>query len=146
RCLVQPWGAIGEWKEPDPAKVVELKRRYGITPETDVIMTLSRISPEKGIDILLSAVALLEPRLKRDCLILVCGEAAFMMGQAYMRKVRSAAAKLRGRARAVFPGYVGSADKPAMFALAELFVSPSVHESYGLNVVEALRAGLPVLA
>ena len=25
-------------------------------------------------------------------------------------------------------------------------MSPSVHESYGLNVVEALRAGLPVLA
>ena len=146
RCLVQPWGAVGEWKAPDPAKVSELKKRYGLTPETDVIMTLSRISPEKGVHLLLEAVKKLEPRLKRDLVVIVCGEAAFMMGQAYMRKVRAAAAKLSGRARAVFPGYVGSADKPAMFALADLFVSPSVHESYGLNVVEALRAGLPVLA
>ena len=30
--------------------------------------------------------------------------------------------------------------------LAELFVSPSVHESYGLTLVEAMRAGLPILA
>ncbi len=146
RCLVQPWGAIGKWEKPERAKVEELKRRYGITDEADVVMTLSRISPEKGVHLLLEAVARLEPRLKRDLVVLVCGEAAFMMGQAYMRKVRAAASKLRGRARAVFTGYVGSADKPATFALARLFVSPSVHESYGLNVVEALRAGLPVLA
>ena len=68
-----------------------------------------------------------------------------MMGQAYHRRVRAAAEKLR-RVRCFFPGYLSADHKPDFLALAQLFVSPSVHESYGLNVVEALRAGLPVLA
>ena len=146
RCLVQPWGAVGDWKAADPRRVEELKRHYQITSRSDIIMTLSRISPEKGIHLLIDALARLERqrRLRRDTVLLICGEAAFMMGQAYLRRVRRAAARLR--LRCFFPGYLSSEDKPAYFALASLCVSPSVHESYGLNVVEALRAGLPVVA
>ena len=147
RCLIQPWGALGPWRVADPLRVAELRAHYGIGPDTQVVLTLSRISPEKGIHILLDAVARLERsgRLARDVVVLVCGEAAFMMGQSYLRKVRRAAARL-GSARVFFPGYLSEREKPEFFALAQLFVSPSVHESYGLNVVEALRAGLPVLA
>jgi glycosyltransferase involved in cell wall biosynthesis len=147
RCLVQPWGALGPWRAADAAKVDALRRRHAIGPDTDVLLTLSRISPEKGIHLLLEALGRLERegRLRRDTVLFVCGEAAFMMGQAYLRRVRRAAARLK-RARVVFPGYLSAAEKPEHFALAHVFVSPSVHESYGLNVVEALRAGLPVLA
>ena len=147
RCLVQPWGALGAWRAADPAKTAELRTRYGIGPDTDVILTLSRISPEKGIHLLVEALERLERdgRIKRDTALIICGEAAFMMGQTYLRKVQRAAARLK-RVRVVFPGYLSAEQKPEHFALAHLFVSPSVHESYGLNVVEALRAGLPVLA
>jgi glycosyltransferase involved in cell wall biosynthesis len=48
--------------------------------------------------------------------------------------------------KVVFPGYLDAAGKRVYLSLANLFVSPSVHESYGLNVVEAMHAGLPVLA
>jgi glycosyltransferase involved in cell wall biosynthesis len=146
RCLVQPWGAIGDWSPADPRRVETLRRHYQIGAETDVILTLSRISPEKGIHLLIEALGLLERegKIKRDTVLIVCGEAAFMMGKAYLERVRRAAARLR--LRVFFPGYLSAADKPAYFALAQLFVSPSVHESYGLNVVEAMRAGLPVLA
>jgi glycosyltransferase involved in cell wall biosynthesis len=147
RCLIQPWGALGSWRKADPARVAELRAHYQISPETDVVITLSRISPEKGIHLLIEAFERLEKsgRITRDTALIVCGEAAFMMGQAYLRKVRRAAARLK-RVRVFFPGYLSAQDKPEFFALAQLFVSPSVHESYGLNVVEALRAGLPVLA
>jgi glycosyltransferase involved in cell wall biosynthesis len=45
-----------------------------------------------------------------------------------------------------FPGYLDAASKRVYLRLPNVFVSPSVHESYGLNVVEAMHAGLPVLA
>ena len=77
--------------------------------------------------------------------LFICGEPAFMMGQAYHRKVKQAAARLK-RIKVVFPGYLDSAAKRAYLRLPNLFVSPSVHESYGLNVVEAMSAGLPVLS
>ena len=68
-----------------------------------------------------------------------------MQGAAYMRRVRRLASRL-ARVRAFFPGYLGPVEKNAYFKIADLFASPSVHESYGLNVVEAMQAGLPILA
>ena len=38
----------------------------------------------------------------------------------------------------VFPGYVTGERKRAFFALADLYVFPSRHESYGLTLLEAL--------
>lgn len=62
-----------------------------------------------------------------------------------MRRVRSAALALR-RFRVFFPGYLSPVEKRMYLSLAQLFVSPSIHESYGLNIVEAMQAGLPILS
>jgi len=86
-----------------------------------------------------------EQSLDADLCLFVCGEPAFMRGASYAGKVRALAGRLR-RTRVVFPGYLGPERKKAYFRLADLFVSPSIHESYGLSVVEAMKAGLPVLA
>jgi glycosyltransferase involved in cell wall biosynthesis len=149
RVQVIPWGVWAE--DPSPADLnrsEELRDYHEIGPETFTLMTLSRISPEKGIHLLLEALRLLEAggRLSgRDVRLFVCGEPAFMMGQAYHRQVKQAAARLK-QVKVVFPGYLDAAAKRAYFRLPQLFVSPSIHESYGLNVVEAMHAGLPVLA
>lgn len=150
RTLIVPWGV---WKEPvDAATAGEmtarLRRHYQISDDTVVALTVSRISPEKGLHLLLEAVGRLEREGKlagRDLVLFVCGEAAFMQGKIYERRVKQLAAGLR-KARVFFPGYLAATDKRAFYGLAHLFVSPSVHESYGLNVVEAMDAGLPVLA
>jgi glycosyltransferase involved in cell wall biosynthesis len=150
RIRVVPWGAFAPeaGETPSAERLSQLRARYGINPRTLVLITLSRISPEKGIHILLEALRRLELRGElegKDIALLICGEAAFMQGAAYLRRVRSAAAGLRS-VRVHFPGYLDGAAKRAHLALSSLFVSPSVHESYGLTVVEALQAGLPVLA
>lgn len=146
RCLVTPWGM---WNEPASeeraqAALPGLRDHYQIGPKTRVILTLSRISPEKGLHLLMRALRGIEDRFEDLC-VLVCGEPAFMQGERYAALVRREAALLK-KARVFFPGYLDPQSKRAYFKLAELFVSPSVHESYGLNVVEALQAGLPVLA
>lgn len=149
RIMIVPWGV---WSAPpspaDDNRAAELRDYYGIGPETTVLMTLSRISPEKGIHLLLEALRLLEQggRLKgKDVRLFICGEPAFMMGQAYGRQVKKAAARLT-QVKVVFPGYLDGTAKRAYFRLGDVFVSPSIHESYGLNVVEAMNAGLPILA
>lgn len=149
RIAVVPWGV---WSDPpgnmDENRAAELREYHEIGEDTTVLMTLSRISPEKGVHLLLEALRLLEVNGKlagKDLRLFVCGEPAFMMGQAYGRKVRAAAAKLK-QVKVVFPGYLDAEAKRAYFRLGDLFVSPSIHESYGLNVVEAMHAGLPVLA
>lgn len=149
RGVVVPWGI---WDHDarlaeDSAQVAALRAHYQIGTDTTVLMTLSRISPEKGIHLLLEALRLLERDggLPRDTCLFVCGEAAFMQGAAYFKQVRRAADRLK-KVRAFFPGYLDDARKQAYYRLAHLFVSPSIHDSYGLNIVEAMQAGLPILA
>ncbi|MBI4423491.1 MAG: glycosyltransferase family 4 protein, partial [Elusimicrobia bacterium] len=149
RCVVAPWGA---WTEALDGEVVraraeELRRHYQVDAGTSVLVTLSRLSPEKGVHLLLAALERLEAsgRAPRDLCLFICGEAAFMQGAAYERRLRRLAARLT-RCRVFFPGYVAGEEKAAFLSLAHLFVSPSLHESYGLTMVEALRAGRPVLA
>jgi glycosyltransferase involved in cell wall biosynthesis len=144
-----PWGA---WDPdcPDAAVAAEaeaMRREFGLPRDARILLTLSRISPEKGQDLLLEALLEWE-RLpdfpERPVWLFVCGAAAYMRGARFFDRLQSLARRLT-RVRVVFPGHVTGIRKQAFFALADLYVFPSRHESYGLTLVEALRAGLPAV-
>jgi glycosyltransferase involved in cell wall biosynthesis len=143
--LVIPWGAIVE--EPSAGVEEEVRRisaQYGLDGSAPVLIALSRISPEKGQDLLLRALRVWERRGGGKLVTFICGAPAFVHGQGYIRRLRRLASRLR-RVEVHFPGYVTGVRKAALFRLADLYVFPSRHESYGLTLVEALSAGLPVL-
>jgi glycosyltransferase involved in cell wall biosynthesis len=50
------------------------------------------------------------------------------------------------RARIRFPGYVAREDLRRLYAGARLFVFPSLYEGFGLPALDALGAGVPVIA
>jgi len=141
---VMPWGTWAE--EPDEAalasEVARLREEFNIPSDARVLLTLSRISPEKGQDLLLEALRDWQPR--DPVVLFICGEAAFMQGVRYLERLRGLAAGLRN-VRVVFPGYVSGLRKQAFQRLADLYVFPSRHESYGLTLLEALHAGLPAV-
>lgn len=141
KVRVVPWGAI---VDPPEGEVPDIRARYGIDPHTPVLLTLSRISPEKGQDLLLSALRIWERRMGRRLVLFVCGAPAFMHGRRYFGRLRRLARRLR-RVEVHFPGYVAGNEKWGFLRAADLYVFPSRHESYGLTLAEALAAGLPVL-
>ncbi len=47
--------------------------------------------------------------------------------------------------RVLFPGYVADADLPALLSGARAFVFPSLHEGFGIPVLEAGACGVPVI-
>jgi glycosyltransferase involved in cell wall biosynthesis len=136
--------------EPDagtPSDAKSLRREFGVPQNAHVLLTLSRISPEKGQDLLLEALLEWErcdgfPQT--PLWLFVCGDAAFMQGQRFLEKLKRLAARLR-RIRVIFPGHVTGRRKAAFFALADVFVFPSRYESYGLTLLEALAHGLPAV-
>ena len=141
---VLPWG---NWNADASGDAEPLRREFGVPENARVLLALSRISPEKGQDLLLDA--LLEWERRDDfptypLWLFVCGDAAFMQGQRFLHRVREMAGRLK-RTRVVFPGYVTGERKRAFLALADLYVFPSRHESYGLTLMEALAAGLPAV-
>jgi len=141
---VLPWGS---WDSGARGDAEPLRREFAIPPGARILLTLSRISPEKGQDLLLDALAEWERRADFPAYplwLFICGDAAFMQGRRFLDDLKRRAARLR-RTRVIFPGYVTGERKRGFFALADLFVFPSRHESYGLTLLEALAAGLPAV-
>ncbi|MCX7915697.1 MAG: glycosyltransferase family 4 protein, partial [Verrucomicrobiae bacterium] len=132
KIMVMPWGNIAPY-EAAPAAVAPY-------PDGEfVIMTLSRLSPEKGIERLLYALRHLGAFRYR---LLICGAPAYMKGRRYERKLRRLAKGLPVE----FLGHVTGAQKAALLRRADLFVSPSRHESYGLTIAEAEAAGCRIIS
>ncbi len=141
---VLPWGS---WQPLEPADSEPLRREFDIPANAHVLLALSRISPEKGQDLLLDALLEWEKRpdySQHPLVVFICGDAAFMQGRKFLESLKSKATRLH-RTKVVFPGYVTGERKRAFFALADLYVFPSRHESYGLTLLEALSAGLPAV-
>ena len=141
---VLPWGS---WPVAQSGDAASLRREFGIPDDAYVLLTLSRISPEKGQDLLLEALLEWERRddfPRRPLWLFVCGEAAFMQGRRFLDRLKKLAAGLR-KTRVVFPGHVTGELKAAFFALADLFIFPSRFESYGLTLLEALAHGVPAV-
>ena len=142
---VVPWGVL---PLDDAANAsADPHRELGVPETAHVLLTLSRISPEKGQDILLDALALWESEPdypEQPVCLFLCGDAAYMQGRRYLAELRKKAGRLR-RTRVEFPGFVMGERKRAFLRAADLYVFPSRHESYGLTLMEALAAGLPAL-
>jgi len=113
------------------------RRAMGLTGDEQVLLTVGRLEPVKGHSYLLQALPILlaaYPRLR----LWIAGE-----GSLCTRLAQQAASL--GVAEAVaFLGY--REDVPSLLAACDLFVLPSLEESFGQAVLEAMAAGRPVVA
>jgi glycosyltransferase involved in cell wall biosynthesis len=142
RIHVLPWGAP---PAAAPLDRQEARTRLGIPADALVLLTLSRLSPEKNQQLLLDALAKWERRA--DCPeihVCICGGAAYMHGRKHEALLRAKAASL-SKIHVTFPGHVHGEQKQLYFSAADLYVFPSRHESYGLTLMEAFQYGLPAL-
>ena len=67
-----------------------------------------------------------------------------MQGKRFLEKLERLVSRFQ-RTRVVFPGHITGDRKRAFFELADLYVFPSRHESYGLTLLEALASGTPAV-
>jgi len=97
-----------------------------------------RLHPEKGYEHLFEAVRLLKDREGQPFVLLVAGRGPFL--ERYQQRV--SALGIADRVR--FLGFRD--DLPDLMTSSDLFVLPSVAESFGLVLAEALYLGLAVVA
>lgn len=141
KIVVLPWGNIAVH---DSARPAVAPYQFGISEDEIAIITLSRLSPEKGIERLLNALPYLGA-MDKKVRVFICGGPAYMKGRAYEQKLHRLAAKIT-TVRVEFTGHVTGAQKTALLQRADIFVSPSKHESYGLTIAEALAAECRVVS
>ena len=111
------------------------------------ILFLSRLHPKKGVEILLEAFARVtagDAGMTMEggnlCRLIIAGSG----NPAYEKSLRGLAESLGIAGRVSFPGWLDEEAKSTAFAEAGLFVLPSAQENFGLVVLEAMAAGVPV--
>jgi glycosyltransferase involved in cell wall biosynthesis len=125
---------------PGPADP-DLRRRLTSAPEDPLIGIVGRIDPEKGVHLVVEAVAALTgPAAKAH--LAVIGSPGFDSGD-YLERLKADAERLLGD-RARFVGRME--DVPATLRAIDVAVNASAAEPFGLSILEAQASGVPVVA
>ena len=132
---VVPLG-LGMRDVPDPTGPAELRERLRLG-EDPVLLTVNAALPHKNLDRLLRALAAL--RGERPPTLVLAGHAG-RDGE----RLRALAAELGVSERVRMTGWLDARDLEGLYGLADAFVYPSLHEGFGLPVLEAMVRGVPV--
>ena len=117
----------------------ELRQRWNVSTNEKVILYVGRISPIKNLEQLILAFA--ETNLPNLRLILV----GPILEPAYEARLRELIATLHLEPRVLMAGPLYGEEHRAALTLADLFILPSLNESFGNAAAEAVAAGIPVL-
>jgi glycosyltransferase involved in cell wall biosynthesis len=139
-CVREKISPLGVEAPPSlPTGKSEFLARYPQLQNMRNFLFLGRLHPKKGCDILLEAFARVH---SSEPLALILAGPNQVGWEA---ELRSQAARLNLSDRVIFPGMLTGTMKRSAFASADAFVLPSHQENFGIAVVEALAAGVPVL-
>jgi glycosyltransferase-like protein len=125
-------------------KIQSLKQRLHIQGNP-IYLTVGGIEPRKNSIALLQAFAQVLKTYPQAQLVVAGGD-TFFDYSSYRQKFFEVAQQLGiTDAALVLPGIIGDIDLPILYHCADAFVFPSVKEGWGLVVMEAIAAQLPVL-
>jgi glycosyltransferase involved in cell wall biosynthesis len=113
----------------------EVRKDLGVTPERPLVLSVGRLHPQKGYDVLVAAASRWRTRQPAPAVV-IAGS-----GPAYMRLAGQISQQ---RAPVILAGH--RTDVPDLLAAADLAVVTSVWEARQLFAQEAMRAGTPLVA
>jgi glycosyltransferase involved in cell wall biosynthesis len=124
---LQPFGAIAHHRPvPNPSAPLEL-------------LTVARLFPVKGLDLYLRALAQLSDLPLRARIV---GSGS----ETYRQQLLALVNELGLGDRVELSGAIDPEAIATTYATADLFVLPSRHEPFGIVLIEAMAAGLPIVA
>jgi glycosyltransferase-like protein len=136
---------VARFQAADPGQAKALRHRAGASGRP-LILSVGGIEPRKGSDTLVQAVAGLKQAGRRPVLAVVGGH-SFQDYRAYRDRVLASLPGLGLHLDddVVLLGTVPDAELPGWYAAADVLAFPSTKEGWGLAVLEAMSAGLPVV-
>ncbi len=112
-----------------------LRKRWGIRPEEKVLLYAGFFTPRKGLTFLAQALQRMDPTPR----LVLTGRWEPGFRQRFLDALGDRQARL------IEAGFVPDEDMPAYFSMADLYVSPSLLEGFGLPIAEALACGTPAV-
>jgi glycosyltransferase involved in cell wall biosynthesis len=115
-------------------------QQYNIPAGSRILLFLSRITPKKGLPLLLGAIDSIRISFS-GWLLLIAGADEF----GHLHEIRSLVKKLKLQDTVRFIAPLYDQEKRDAFAAADAFVLPSYSEGAPMVILESLATGLPVL-
>ena len=117
-------------------KIKELKNKLNFSESDKIIITVSRLVKKNGVGDLVEAISYLPANIK----LLVIG------GGELEADLKFKISNLKLENRVIMIGAINNEIIPEYLALADVFVRPSLSEGQGISFLEAMTAGVPVIA
>lgn len=117
----------------------KLKESLGIKPEEKVILFLGRVATEKSIDVIMNVMPSIFNEYP-NCKFLIVGDGPSK------KDLQEQAKELNIQDKVIFTGKIPYNDVPKYYNLGDVFVNASLTETQGLTFIEAMAAGIPVVA
>ncbi len=129
------------WQKTEPLQrqrsgLAKVKKKYGI--KEDYILYLGTLKPSKNISGLLEAFRRLA---RKDIQLVIAGKKGWLY-QDIFQKVKALGLKKQ----VIFTGFVADEEARWLMKGAKVFALPSFWEGFGIPVLEAMAAKVPVLA
>ena len=118
------------------------RARLGLDADARILLSVGRIEPLKGLDILIESLGEMTER-ERLLLLIVGGDDR---AERELARLRAVAATAGVTELVRFVGAVPHEELDAYYNAADVVVMPSFYESFGLVAVEAMASGVPVVA
>ena len=116
-----------------------VNEKYGIR-HNYILCVGSFASGIKNLPRILRAFTLLPGHVRKRYQLVIAGEPLDRVPE-----TSDAIRALKEKDQIRCPGYVRDEDLPELYRNAELFVFPSLHEGFGIPVLEAMACGTPVI-
>lgn len=128
-------------------KAQVLRKKYGIGKNDVVFLFSGRLTPEKGAEELLRAFSEVAEEISNAKLV-VAGAFFFNSNivSPFEQKLRDLASNPGVKDRIIFTGFVDYDDMPAIYAMSDVCVLPSIWDDPApLAVIESLVSGKPLI-
>ena len=113
-----------------------------LNPHGPIVLTVARMSPEKGLIYLVEAARIVVNNIPDVKFVIK----AFLSSKKYEEKIRDLIHQYNLQKHFVVLGGSPYSEMPKYMAAADVFALPSISEGLGLVVLEALATGVPVVA
>ena len=123
----------------DAERIAAIRAELGIKPNEQVVLCVGRIAKEKSIDAIVRQMPAYF-KMHKDAKMLIVGDGP------YRPDIEALTGRLNIADKVVFAGERPWEDIGLYYKLGSVFVSASLSETQGLTFIEAMAAGIPVLA
>ncbi|WP_404375370.1 glycosyltransferase [Vreelandella aquamarina] len=139
--LIQPTGIdTARFADADEEALAALRQQWAIDPADTVLVSVSRISKEKNIGFMLEALAELKHQGHTSLRLLLVGDGPDR--QVIQQQIET----LGLEAQVTLVGAVPPEEMALYYHVGDMFVFASTSETQGMVILEAMAAGLPVVA